>query len=889
MNVHNDILVRITGMPFDILPRDNSLILFAEEINKSQIELSSKIDRLLDDLHHFNLTQNDLKLQQAIQTYRRSLYKTRRGFIEDHFLLKIPKKTQINIKDLSLLYQKIDDLKSDFECNYQAYLSKERADLKPLVSNKIFLDGVRMGSHSIYNSTLKYLKIPVEKFGKKEFATEKGILKYLSRACSKTSPFSTLTSLSIAKISNDLINESIQIKNQKSKIVSTLKINSLMQLFLRELVFSDKEILKNFNIRINSTLTIESEVYTFMINKNNLEVFQRISKDEVLEKIIDHLQVYAISKFSTLTDLLEVVVDASKEELQNYLLNCINSGLLEVDLGLSGIDPDWPSSLYDILLKSFQKDIPIKIKILLDTLSEMNKTVSNYNEVDFNDKIHLLTAGYQVLQNCLNSLSIPSDFEKKEDRKKPITIKQEHVFVEDTTNSIEIKFNKSHINVIGNLLFNLHQSIDILDIKFSEKHAMYAYFNKKYVNIDKIPLLKFHEDYCRDIKATDHSTQSKEFKDSQSEQLNNFVKNNKNEMEKKIQLWKEFVWKGINYDSKGTKDIKIDQNLINKANEAAGINIDREKKRSVASFLHLPLKNNTFDYAVVNSVFSGYGKMYSRFLHLFPKEVTESLRKHNQAKQPTNAIFAELQDGSFHNANIHPPLLEYEIRIPGGHKSLPEEQQILVSDIDIIIDRSKEDLSLICKKTNKIIYPFDLGFQGTAGRSRLFNLLNTFSYANYNATVLLTNYINSKIFNSNIDQDFTAFPRIFYEEKICLQRKTWVIKLDKIPIKERNESDSEYFYSIHEWRKKLHLPDCVFIRLKPNVIPLKQDKKIEGDDYKPQFLDFCSPLFISLFEKLMKKSANYIQMEEMLPNGEELVTTPDGSYVTEFYLQVDNG
>ena len=127
----------------------------------------------------------------------------------------------------------------------------------------------------------------------------------------------------------------------------------------------------------------------------------------------------------------------------------------------------------------------------------------------------------------------------------------------------------------------------------------------------------------------------------------------------------------------------------------------------------------------MNSCFGGFGRMYGRFLYLFPDEATEQLRKWN-ASFAKDVLLAEINDASFHNATAHPPLLNYEIWMPGCYGRLPAQQQLMCQDIIVKISSGHTLPILIHSYTNQRIIPVDLGIEALEFRSELYKLLRCF-------------------------------------------------------------------------------------------------------------------------------------------------------------------
>ena len=96
-------------------------------------------------------------------------------------------------------------------------------------------------------------------------------------------------------------------------------------------------------------------------------------------------------------------------------------------------------------------------------------------------------------------------------------------------------------------------------------------------------------------------------------------------------------------------------------------------------------------HLVFNGSFPGFGKMFSRFLHIFDSSVTNDLRQWNQQLN-RDELLLENHDASYFNANLHPPLLPYEIWMPNGNNTLPPDKQIPITDIEVRFNRSEGGL-----------------------------------------------------------------------------------------------------------------------------------------------------------------------------------------------------
>jgi hypothetical protein len=304
---------------------------------------------------------------------------------------------------------------------------------------------------------------------------------------------------------------------------------------------------------------------------------------------------------------------------------------------------------------------------------------------------------------------------------------------------------------------------------------------------------------------------------------------------------------------------------------------------------------------VLNATVPGHGKMLSRFLHIFPGEVTQSVRDWNRALQDEQSLFMENADASYFNANLHPSLLPYEVRMPGSHNSLPVEKQLPITDFEVLMDAASGEIRLLHKPTAKRACVFDLGFQGHGGRSQLFQLLDKFTGAEYLFVHPLVSAVNAAsetktellaahtAANSLGTRQIIVRPRIVYENKLVLQRKGWFVPREIIPQRQPGMSDWSYYAALNQWRKAQGIADEVFVTISPDRHQVDAEpermKKLGRDDYKPQYIHFDDPLLVNLFEKLMAKVPITLKIVEMLPNSRQLLPINGQPFVTEFVVQ----
>ena len=316
-------------------------------------------------------------------------------------------------------------------------------------------------------------------------------------------------------------------------------------------------------------------------------------------------------------------------------------------------------------------------------------------------------------------------------------------------------------------------------------------------------------------------------------------------------------------------------------------------------------------------------------------------------------IFAEICGDANFNANMHPPLLEYEISYPTGEGGNSREK---ISTSDIIVVPSEIDpigLELKHSQNWEKIIPLDLGFLNPNLRPPLFQLLTKFSPPVISGFTLpqgITLKKSKKSIKGSLKQKLspdenTMFnnspilrrPRVIFEDNIVIGRECWIVSKEEFPNFEKNESDSEYYFRVNTWRLNNNIPLEVYVRILPLPSQMKVQKYIEDNTathkdkqtskemsgngetkinndqgenkdnnkinyqksnnhkqrksreyFKPQYIDFSSPLLCSLFGKMTINLKNYkIYIEEKLPSNQNYLKYGKNSYATEFIFQID--
>ncbi|KAA5541580.1 lantibiotic dehydratase [Adhaeribacter rhizoryzae] len=508
--------------------------------------------------------------------------------------------------------------------------------------------------------------------------------------------------------------------------------------------------------------------------------------------------------------------------------------------------------------------------------------------------------------------------------------KPEQLFYEDTLREIDVQLDEAQLNGLVENLSSLLQEMHLFRGMADDQDLMRQYFKQKYGTGGQINLLNFYEDFYREIKKPEaewlaRKQQENNQQDKAPRQTNpeeniagTEAQEQNRDKEQTPALNRNTLIESHTEKTKGwlqnfvaamqplvvtpAQQVDISLGLIRQITGTATESENNEKLfgNSYGAFVQLYQEKDAAGKwqlkGVLNASLLGYSKMISRFLHILPDAVTQTAKEWNTALQPPDSLFIENCDASYFNANLHPPLMPYEIRMPGGHNSLPVENQLPISDFEVSLNEPADELQLVHKPTGKRSYVFDLGFQAHGGRSQLFQLLDKFTRAEYLFTYPVVSAVNAAVEKNLTETAATETeprilvrPRIVYQNQLTIQRKGWYVPKALIPQRQPDWSDWHYFLALNAWRQAHDIVDEVYVTIAPNRqqtgLNPEQTKKLGRDDYKPQYINFNDPLFVLLFEKLLAKVPDSLKIEEMLPNSKHLLQLDKQRFVTECVVQ----
>lgn len=948
-------LGRIGGLSFDHLEKLNTekSVSCIDEIFVVKEKISAVKEPLCNVLHELIAQAEDNKIQNFLLNCKRNVFNEKPLKTEDAERIKtfLSPASLVVLKEYSALHENLQEALGIYKKTFGQEIVHSRNQLKKVATNTDLQKGLLLSSQLLLDNIPSYIQRDPAALRKKELKTEESLLKYLTRMGAKTSPFSTFTNLSLGLIRKEE-NKDILFSDGNVEMQSHICLNNMLYVYLKGLLLKLPEVSKWFYIRPNPTICVEKENFVFLINSNNTESFQRMPVNPVVELFHELLNAHkeGIHYQKLIDDILEnEYFDASQEEIEGYINQLIEYGFIEYNIGVSGIDPQWDKKFVEVL--SGIKDKSPLIEPVIQALQMVRNMAARFSVAEMEERKALLQQAYRCFRDmCMvlhEKAGLPEDErkspeelqkiiaqkkaaeeekakaekEKKEEEIEPVTEKEEkesapeevvfkmssntyfhfkaeQIFYEDTNTSITPVIDNEEVQALLEPIQRLLNASSHFDFFLDEKEKMMQFFENKYGELSSVDLMRFYEDFYRDVRKPEAEQQQKIKDEAKKSPEEKALKPAIEEEKPKVIIEVEATKKRNEENKKWLESFAAKSVKLNEAGDEIAINGDSFGTHAVNSllssfgcFAQVFRDEQSELKAVLNGVFPGFGKMLSRFLHLLDPALTAELRSWNSATED-DVFLIENCDASVFNANLHPPLMPFEVWMPGGQNTLPAEQQVPITALSVRYDRKEKELKLVHTASGKQAYVFDLGFQGHKGRSQLFQLLTRFSLTQ---SIMLAPFVNTAQNKFNTPQAADApakpviRPRVVLENKLVLQRKAWYLKNALIPGRLPEENEADYFMKIGLWRKQLQLPDEVFIFITTHqeleTLKPEQLSKLGRDSYKPQYINFKNPLLVNLFEKMISRAPAGVRIEEMLPVSGQMLKAGDKRYVTEFVLQ----
>lgn len=833
-------LYRKSALPITVLDSFGSrdLELQIERYFKNQCSLVEEVDDLVTVL--------EVKIGEDIENeLRKKLINIKRKIFNfkaiAHILEENNKQLdQLNVLDLLVDYQKkldqLNVLQQKIEQKYREILLYERENIQKTIQQqgRDIRKAFKFIHGTIDEKLEKYLRTNIQEHDRKLRKLDITLLKIITRAAAKTSPFSSLAYSGFDCLSTNTTQKFNSIKQKKRQTVTKINETFLYRVYDKILKFP--EIYQTLVFQIAPAISLdENKVYwTALVDDEKSLVKTYKMRDRLVTLPRTKLMNQILEKFANNSfSYQEFKEELGKQKHDEQELQTIFENLYEKDFIIPLIA--LPQNSQDLLgdcikgLKKFQFDYLQPVITILENLEE-------------------IFIGY-------DNLAYQEQYEAQATVNKGIT---------EVCNYLDlVMFDTKYSTYQDALEVEIGQRLDFENSEYSAKLSklmkFYNLFNSSYLIKRKIA----------ERFLAKYGTRKVEMSEEWEESIRTILDAN---------LTNTHLWQN---QSKISNEEFIDteltgiQNLKNQFLSYLISNIDSEKIELNDSVIDpvidkLPNKllkerqSNSFfiqknqNQLVLNHFYEGTLKYFTRFLKQFP-DVTNTNLFQNYVKDAIQKYnFVDVNATYGFNANNRVHLMNKEIQL----LNTPPIGRTMEETVEEILDFKK--LSIQYNEESKLLDVYDsnekvkVAFLGSLMPMMLPGVVSSLSVLSIDSAMYLdfSAMFSALAIDNKKDTAIIKLPEVTFEQNIILSRKKWILNLSQLE-ELKNNVKNDHLHQIGQFLKYHDLPlQCFISGLDPNFETIGANK--------PQYMDFTSPSLIKLFAQIM--SANdYIVLEEINP------------------------
>ena len=782
-----------------------------------------------------------------------------------------------------------------------------RRILRGLLKDESLRRGILASSPSLFAALQSYETGAEAQSESSRERTERGLLRYVTRTGMKATPFSTLCGILVGSFVDDESDTTpepgqeahLSIAGELAR-TNVVRLNKRLFGVLSRRVAQLPELREKLAVELNPTLRETPEVFLFLAVPNGRETFQRIEKTDVLSLIIEFMRGAEMMTLKDLVTRLEhhPALECDRSTAEQFANSLLSVGLLRLCFGIPEQEPEWHVPFAE-LLERMSVD---SAKGLATELRQLGDAAEQYRRAVAAERDAIAANALAIIAQMLARIGLPAN-----------AWDGGQIFFEDVGWHATAQLRRTP--QLTRLLADLRQYVSLtsrVSPARDEHAAMRHFFDEHYAAPDvRIELLAFYEDFHRDF---------------QKEHLRRLMELGRGEAQPDYNFANPFKLASVEQAGAARRQMgRLIAEAQAQAPHAAEVRIAMEDLarcvKDIANAPHESASAGMFvDFieaekpgaqprVVLNKAHyvDGYGKFFSRFLHVMPEDVVSHIRARND--RPGGSILAEIAaDGNF-NPNLHPPLLPAEIGYPTTEAAVANV--LSVGDLYVMrVEGTTDRLTLWHEPTGRTVTPIDLGFQTREGRPALFQLLTRFAPGMQ--FIFPSPDVAPMLFRSGGDGSGAASqpailrtPRVVLNDTIVLARQSWIVPSTEVPIPEAGESDDKWLLRLDAWRKKWEIPREVYMRIRPRLTaPVKPEAESPGETpkaastgptyrgrknlMKPQYMDLRSPMMLRMLSHSLRELPLYILiLEERYPAGDQLATLNCATHATELFIELE--
>jgi hypothetical protein len=256
---------------------------------------------------------------------------------------------------------------------------------------------------------------------------------------------------------------------------------------------------------------------------------------------------------------------------------------------------------------------------------------------------------------------------------------------------------------------------------------------------------------------------------------------------------------------------------------------------------------------VLNLLTEGTGRYGSRFTAAMDDRTRVRYVSYFSARASDDwgCPLLDLRSPDVDNLNVHAAQTPFVLAMPGDVGE-PSPQVRRLGLRDLMINRGeKRGLPFVTDLSGNELLPVHLGGASWEFLSTPLKILSMFGLGDVRLT--------SRPQSQNLRGEEVLIRERLTIGNLVVARRRWALATNSLVLSLGSISGAESFSVIDQWRREHGLPDQV-------VLIEKVFRERKTVLHKPQYLDFTSPLFSSVFRQSLRENADTLIVEEMLPH-----------------------
>lgn len=737
------------------------------------------------------------------------------------------------------------ELAREVAAAHDAEIAAARLRFRELVLDDDFRKGLMVSSRSLYGNLERYRAAAASgALSGRDEKTERGLLRYYSRMAAKATPFATFC----AVLPGSFVEaDGAGLREGETRFTATprrkrsfVRINKFIYGLLFDHLKTRPAVRHALTVERNPTLRSDADRLVYLTAVDGREVFQRLADNEVLQLIASRFEDGAAPTLGQLIAALsgDPEIDATPEEAEAYLDKLIEIGFLRFHTGIREQDADWDLPFRD-LLERVDDDHARQASALLVLLREGTEA---YTAAEVDRRLGVIDRIDRAIEEALESMGVKA------------RLRRDMAFYEDATADAEARIALTPgVRRAFQTFEAWVRATSSMAWPRQEQASMRHFFEQNYGARDGVPLLQFYEDFYREHFKAHVEKETRQRNGARPDEMDGYDVGNPFGLESIREIGdartrlSEVIRAAWAADP-GAESVDVDPGAVEKA--LRGIETVSGVPRSMGAFgILLPAVGDGDPSLLLHgaSYTAGYGKYFSRFLYMLPDDVQEEVRRANGAL--TGELLAEICGDAQFNANLHPPLMRWEISYPTGESGAADEQ---LRSSEIRVEPDPEDtaaLRLVHGPTGRHVIPVDLGFLNPRMRPPLYQLLSRFTPPVMFGPGIPESPVAPKPRPEPAPAGAEAAaepapapapaaeapapasappppqpviavrPRITYGGHLVLARRRWSVPGVLLPQRRPDESAADFFVRANRWRAENGIPESAYLRILPQQPP----------------------------------------------------------------------